>query len=162
MRLSALVQIPLLGTWLGLRGLLEQGTDSWARQYISQYVSGIWYSRTSHDWAPDALPVPGLPVCSKHLLRGVDILVAGGAGVAGAPLGFVAVVSNHPVVLKFSFCPRTQTSDSSRRSAVFILFQSGDKDRITQMRKFRPGEIEEEKENNHNHLQHLILHGGKL
>ena len=43
--------------------------------------------------------MPGLPVCSKHLLRGVDILVAGGAGVAGAPLGFVAVVSYHPVVV---------------------------------------------------------------
>ena len=56
------------------------------------------YLRASHDGASDALSVPGLPVCSKHLLRGVNILVAGGAGGAGPPLGLVAHVSHHAVV----------------------------------------------------------------
>ena len=83
--------------------------------------------------------MPGLPVCSKHLLRGVDVLAAGGAGVAGAPLSLVAVVSDHLLVVKISFGSQTQTGDCSRKSSVFILFQSVDEDRITQMRKFRPG-----------------------
>ena len=83
--------------------------------------------------------MPGLPVCSEHLLRGVDVLAAAGAGVAGAPLRLVAVVSDHFLVVKFSFGSQTQTGDCSRKSSVFILFQSVDEDRITQMRKFRPG-----------------------
>ena len=112
------------------------------------------YLRASHDGAPDALSVPGLPVCPKHLLRGVNILVAGGAGVAGSPLGFVARVSHHSVVMFVlsSLCVQTQTGDCSRKSTVFILLRSGDEDRITQIEKVQARwGIEEAKENNHNH-----------
>ena len=112
------------------------------------------YLRASHDGAPDALSVPGLPVCPKHLLRGVNILAAGGAGVAGSPLGLVAHVSYHIVVkcVLSSLCVQTQTGDCSRKSTVFILFRSGDEDRITQIEKVQARwGIEEAKENNHNH-----------
>ena len=98
-----------------------------AGEYFSSHLD-IRYLRASHDGAPDALPVPGLPVCSKHLLRGVDILVAGGAGVAGAPLSLGARVSHHSDVMCVLsvFGPRLVTA----RGKALCLYSFGLETRI--------------------------------
>merc|ERR1711971_1451300 len=89
---------PLLETLHARRGAITPGGEQSLVTRLTHQLavrgreeaSHIQLVRASHDGAPDALSVPGLPVCPKHLLRGVNILVAGGAGVAGSPLGLVA------------------------------------------------------------------------